>query len=276
MESRKPFFIPAILSFPLAALAALTSIAGIALPSTYARETAAWAAQAIGGDWVNLFVFAPALVVTAVFTLKGSRISALLLGGVLLYAAYTFVLFAFAVHFNRLFLVYCAELGLTFYALAGLLSDLRDLDVRSWFSDRAPVRLSGGLLVAIAVLFYFVWLSEDIPAIFAGTVPKSVTDVGLATNPVHVIDLALVLPALLIAAIALFRGRSFGYYFAPIALSFIVLLSIAIGAMVIALFRRGLAPDLTGAWLFAVLTAVSIGILWTFLRHLTRGAGAGV
>jgi len=32
----------------------LTSLARVGLSTTYARETRYWAAQAIGGDWVNL------------------------------------------------------------------------------------------------------------------------------------------------------------------------------------------------------------------------------
>ena len=40
------------------------------------------------------------------------------------------------------------------------------------------------------------WLSELIPASLSGEVPKSVTDAGLWVNPIHVLDLAVLLPGL--------------------------------------------------------------------------------
>lgn len=266
MGTRNSFFMPSILSLPLAALAAISSYAGAFVPGTYARETPNWAAQAIGGDGVNLFVFVPALVLSATATLRGSRRFALLLGGVLLYSAYLFVTFSFAVHFGPWFLVYCAELGLTFYAFTGLLVAFRDADVRKWFSDRAPVRLAGSLLVLLALLFYWLWLSEDVPALVAGTVPRSITEAGLLTNPVHVLDLGIVLPALLAAAIALFRRRSFGYYLAPIALGFIVLQAAALAGMVAELAKLNPASDITAIWFVAAMALLAAGALWAFLR----------
>ncbi len=266
MRNRDSFFMPSLLSFPLAALAAVSSYAGAFVAGTYARETPNWAAQAIGGDTVNLFVFVPALVISAAATLRGSRRFALLLGGALLYSAYLFVTFGFAVHFGPWFLVYCAELGLTFYALTGLLVAFHDADVRTWFSGRAPVRVAGSFLVLLALVFYWLWLSEDVPALVAGTVPKSLVDAGLLTNPVHVIDLGIVLPALLGAAIALVRGRSFGYYLAPIALGFIVLQSAAIAGMVAELARLDPASDISAVWFLGAMALLAAAVLWAFLR----------
>ncbi len=268
---------PAILSFPLAVLAAISSYAGLFVPGTYARETPNWAAQAIGGDAIGLFVFVPALAVSAVFTLRGSRRFALLLGGLLLYSTYLFVTFAFAVHFGPWFLVYCAELGLTFYAFTGLLVALRDADVRTWFSDRTPVRVAGIFLVFLALVFYWLWLSEDVPALIRGTVPKSIIDAGLLTNPVHVIDLGIMLPALFGAAVALYRGRSFGYYLAPIALGFVVLQSAAIVGMVAELVRLDPASDITAVWFIGGMAVLALALLWALLRgveeaRLTRPA----
>ncbi len=270
MPTRNRFYLPAILSLPLAALTAVSSFAGAFLPGTYAREAPVWAAQAIGGDRVNLLVFAPILALAAVFTLRGSRRFALLLGGALLYSAYTFVTFAFAVHFGRLFLVYCAELGLTFYALTGLAVAFHDTDVSSWFSDRTPARLAGGFLILLAAVFYILWLSEDLPAIVAGTAPRSLTDAGLLTNPVHVIDLALVLPALLAAGISLLRRRSFGYWFAPIALSYIVLQALAIVGMVAEMARQKAAGDMTAAWFLGAIAIVAAAVLAALLAQLKR------
>ena len=50
-------------------------------------------------------------------------------------------------------------------------------------------------LLVIAILFYLQWLSEDIPALVTGRMPPSVMENGLLTNPVHVLDMGLLLNA---------------------------------------------------------------------------------
>jgi hypothetical protein len=45
------------LSVPIAALAIVAAVAGIAGHETYARETANWAAQAVGQDYANVFAY---------------------------------------------------------------------------------------------------------------------------------------------------------------------------------------------------------------------------
>ena len=131
---RRPF--DAWVSLPLAALVAWSALGGIFLPSTYARETASWAAQGAGQDWVNLLVVAPALSIGGVRALRGSLRARLVVGGALLYTVYSFLLYAFEVHFNPLFLVYCATLGLSFYALLAQLVRLLHEDGRAWYRGR--------------------------------------------------------------------------------------------------------------------------------------------
>ena len=59
------------------------------------------------------------LFIAAYFVNKGSVKAFLVWSGVLLYLIYAYVIYAFDVHFNSLFLVYVAILGLSFYALVG-------------------------------------------------------------------------------------------------------------------------------------------------------------
>jgi hypothetical protein len=101
----------------LAALLALATLGGILLRSTYARETSTWAAQGTGQDWVNLLVVVPWMSLSGRRAARGSRRALLLLGGGLIYLVYGFLAYAFAVHFNVLFLLYCAVLGLSFFSL---------------------------------------------------------------------------------------------------------------------------------------------------------------
>ncbi|MGE0867093.1 MAG: hypothetical protein AB7P03_00925 [Kofleriaceae bacterium] len=47
--------------FAVAGLLAAASLAGIVVPSSYARETANWQIQAIAQDWFDLVIATPAI-----------------------------------------------------------------------------------------------------------------------------------------------------------------------------------------------------------------------
>ncbi len=77
------------LGLVLATALAAVSLFGIILPSTYARETTAWAAQAIGQDWFDLVVAVPWLAVTARWAERGDASGRLVFAGSVLYGAFT-------------------------------------------------------------------------------------------------------------------------------------------------------------------------------------------
>jgi hypothetical protein len=183
---RRPF--DAWVSLPLAALVAWSALGGILSPSTYARETASWAAQGMGQDWVNLLLVTPTLVLGGLRALRGSLRARLVVGGALVYVVYSFLLYAFEVHFNPLFLVYCATLGLSFYALLALLLELLGQDARAWYRGAVPAQVTGIFFLVIACGFGLLWLGQILPPLLSGRDPAGLSDIGLLTNPVHVLD----------------------------------------------------------------------------------------
>jgi hypothetical protein len=270
MASRNPFATGAVLSFPLAALFAGAALGGIALPSTYARESATWAAQGIGQDWVDLALVAPWLAVCAAFALRGSRIFVLLLGGTLAYTLYSMVLYCFAVHFNALFLVYAAALGLSFYALLSLLGALQAADVRSWFSEGAPAGGLGAYSVCLGVAFYVLWLLDVVPALVAGELPASVQAAGLVTNPVEVLDIGIVLPAFIAGGASLAGRRPLGYYLVPVMMAFGIVMNVALVGMTVSMTVRQAPGGGPPEAVFGALIAATGGALWWFLRNLRK------
>lgn len=251
--------IAARLAFPTALLVGIAAIGSILTPATYARETASWAAQGLGQDWVNLVVVVPVLVVSATFAMLGSNKATLVLGGALFYTVYSFLIYAFAVHFNWLFLVYCGALGFSTFAVVLLVARFDGTPRRA-----LPVRTVAGTLLAIATMFGSMWLAQVLPALANGVDPAGLGEVGLATNPVHVLDLSLVLPALVVIAVGLLRRRRFAQVLAPIALAFSALMTFAIDGMIAMMYVRGLAIDagpsiamgVVGVWCAALLGVV--------------------
>ena len=123
-------------------------------------------------------------------------------------------------------------------------------------------------MLLIAALFYLLWLKDIVPAIVSNRVPASVSDYGLLVNPVHVLDLAIALPGLIIAALWLMKKHRLGYILTPIFLVFIIILAVALIGMVVMLEYRGLSDDISVAAIFAVLAVVSALFLFVFLKHL--------
>ncbi len=95
----------------LAAIVAATSLFGLLASWPYAAETANWRLQGQCQALGNLIALA-VLLVGIVAGRRDSLAGVQLWLGALLYLAYAFVIYAFALHFGRLFLPYVAALGL--------------------------------------------------------------------------------------------------------------------------------------------------------------------
>jgi hypothetical protein len=256
--------------FAIAALVGVAAILGIAAPAIYARETASWAAQGIGQDWVDLVVCAPALVISGLFAMHGSRRGRLVVGGLLIYVAYAFAIYAFAMHFNALFLVYCAAFGASCFALVQLVKEMYADAPRSWFGKRAPIRIAASTLFAIAGVFGALWLGQIVPAIVHGDDPPGLAEVGLVVNPVHVLDLAVLLPAMVVAGVLMLRRDALGIVVGPMLLVFGVMMAIAIGGMIAMMNVRGIAFDLAPALVMTALASAGLVVVVALLRRIHR------
>ncbi|HEV8550764.1 MAG TPA: hypothetical protein VGQ57_17080 [Polyangiaceae bacterium] len=267
-EDKAPLVGAVLLIFAVIAttLILAISLTGILHPGIYGRETANWAAQASGQDWVDLLLAVPWLALSAARARRGSRGALLLLAGGLGYAIYELMIYAFALHFNALFLVYCAALGFATCAFLGILHALLHHDVRGWFSERTRVRGAGIFLVLVGVGFALLWLSEIVPALVHGTAPASVVEAGIPSNPVHVLDLSLVLPAHVVGGVLLLRRHSLGYVAGPVLLAFGILMAASIAGMLVVMFLRGVAGALSVAGPMAALSALAAFFLSRLLR----------
>ncbi|KAB2902216.1 MAG: hypothetical protein F9K40_07820 [Kofleriaceae bacterium] len=242
-------------AIPVAVSLALVSLGGLLLPDAYAREQPAWTAQAVGQDWFDLVVAAPWIAWCGLRARSGSGRWRILLAGGYAYAVYEMLIYAFAVHFNALFLLYCATLGLAGYALAAIAIDL---SAHTITVERRRARQAGAFLVLVGVAFGAMWLAEDLPAALRGEPAASLAETGLLTNPVHVIDYAFVLPAHVIAGVLLWRQRRAGALFGAVVLAFGVLMAASIGGMMLVIRLSGdPAPVAVIAAMFAVAAATA-------------------
>ena len=242
-----------IAGLAVALLLATVSVANLALPSTYARETATWAAQAIAQDWFDLCVAVPCLAVSTALAARGSRRGQIVLAGTLLFAVYTMTIYCFAVHLNALFLLYCAAFGAALYLLISVSVSLLRED-SSASLEGAPRRSAGALLIAIALAFGALWLAQLVPSARSGISPRELVESGLFTSPIHVLDLSFILPLHVIAGVALWRRRRFAFVLASALLVFDAVMTGAIAFLTIV---QGATSD--GVPVAIAMSALSIG-----------------
>lgn len=249
-------------STAISALVTATSVLGLVDQSIYGEETKNWATQARGQDIGNLLAVV-ALLLSGYGYYRGSHRAALVWLGTLLYLIYAFIVYSMAVHFTALFLVYVANLGLSAYALMFKVNALRAEN--EGFPQPADRKVAGYTSIAIGVLFGLLWLSELIPATLSGEVPQSVIDAGLWVNPIHVIDLAILLPAFIVAGYQTLRGKAAGQFFVGPLLVFSVLMGASIVAAMALMTVEGFGNTLPPLVMVSVIVLASLFAAWRYL-----------
>lgn len=216
------------LSIVAALLAIAGSIISLSVKSIYAGLTPAFLPQALAQDIANLAIVSPMWLILAVLALRGSLRAYLLWLGVLTFTVYNYVIYTFSIPFGPLYLLWVAVFGLCIYSLIGGVTAIDHKVVESTFASRRAIQVAAWFLIITAVLFSFLWLSEDIPALLSNTRPQSVVDMALPTNPVHILDLGFFLPAVFATGILLIKRRPLAYTFAPSLFVFLILTGIPI------------------------------------------------
>jgi hypothetical protein len=245
------------LALAAAILMGLASAGGIWLPFVYVQETASWAAQGTGQDIVNLAVVLPAMLIALYAASAGSLRAVLVVSGLLIYLVYSYVLYAFFVHFNLLFPIYVATLGTSFWALVGIVHDVRHDQIRELFEGKTGRAQSVYLMIS-ALLFGVLWMSGIASSIMSGDTPRELVEVGLTVNPVHVLDLAFVLPAMVVTSILLHQQHPLGWLWAVPLVTFAAAMGSAIVGMMAVMKTAGL--PVSAAVVAAMAVSASIAL----------------
>jgi len=257
----------------IALLVAVTAVAGIFRPATYAKETMYSSAGAIGSDLVDLLLVVPVLLISGIKAYRGSVPARLVWLGTLGYLLYNFVLYAFGVHFNAMFLVYFATLSLCFYATVFSLPFISLERISQTYRPRAPRKTIAILLLVMAILFAAFDLGEDIPALLSGRVPQSVIQVNLPVSFIHALDLIFLIPGMCIAALLLIRRKASGYALAPAFLALLAIMNMELATLMVVMALKGcfgmFYPMIVS---FAVLAVVCATLLWFYFSSAKRAS----
>lgn len=255
------------LSWVVALSCAAASIAGLlAAHRVYGLETVTLSDAATAQDIVTLLPVAPLLALLAFWARRGSLRASLCLPGCLAFTAYNYAIYAFSIHFGPLFLVWVAVLGMSVFALAGVLISADPLTIRRRFGGRSMPG-TAWFLIAVAGLFILLWLSEIVPDLLAGDASSSAAIWQVPTNPVHVLDLAFFLPAVIGTGLLLRRRHPLGYATAAAQLVWLALTTIPILVTPLVAQARGHSAGWAVTLPIGVLLLAILALLGRLLRH---------
>jgi hypothetical protein len=221
-----------------------------------------------GQDVAILLVEVPLLLLSLRWYRRGGPVAAAALTGVLAFFTYFYVSMTFATAQNRLFPLYVAAASLAGFALVVVARRLDSVRIAAALPDR-PGRMALAIyLLAVAAALTLAWL----PGLVMTAVRADIAaKVGPYTSSVtDALDLGLVVPIAVIAAVQLLRRRPEGNVLALVMLVVNVCIGILLMAQGVAQLASGV-PMTIGEIIvkmltFAVLTLVAGGLLIRMAR----------
>jgi hypothetical protein len=233
----------------------------------YYYDTVSMAAQQQGNDLVALLVGLPLLMVSTWLAFNGSIRGRLLLTGTLGFFLYTYMSMAMLTSFNVLFLVYVAlfSLSLIAFVLSMMSFDLGNL--ANHFSDDLPRRWIAGLLLFVGAFLTLAWLGRIIPPLIQGQTP---TLENTTTLVIQAMDLGLIVPLAVLAALFLLRRSAWGYLLASVAVLKFVTMGLAVSSMSVVMATRGVPEQLGVMVPFLVITLVNLILAGILLRSVRQ------
>ncbi|MFC3898378.1 hypothetical protein ACFOWZ_43510 [Lentzea rhizosphaerae] len=210
-----------LVSALVAVLMIVSSVAGLWIPGLY-QDPLEVGAMLRAYDLVTLALAAPLLVGSLVMSRRGSVGAQLIWLGVLMYSVYNYAIYVFGSAFNDVFLVHVTVLPLSIAAAVLLLLNLDADEVRGRFRPGTPVRSISVALLLVGLGLAGMWVFHSLRFAFTGA-PPGESELVLPMQAVHLayaLDLALFVPACVLASVLLWRRNCWGYVLAPAVLVF--------------------------------------------------------
>jgi hypothetical protein len=251
--------VPYILSAVLAVLMVVQSMLGRVYPGQY-RDVEWIRLTWFGNDWLTLVVAVPLLVASVLLARRGSDRGLLLWLGMLGYGAYNYAYYMLGAALNAFFPLYIAALLLSVVTLILVLSRIEVAEIAARFRPKTPVRVVGGYLVFVGVGLTFVWMGMWAAYIFAGQPTPIESE---AFKLVAALDITIIVPALALGGVLLWRRNTWGYIVAVIAgiQGSLYLLVLSINSAVAILRGLAEAPGELPLWGTLALTTTAVTFL---------------
>jgi hypothetical protein len=235
----------------------------------YYWDTLSSAAQMQANDLVALVIGVPLLLVGYFATLRGSLRGRLLLAGSLGFVLYTYLTMCVGAAFNPLFLIYVALFSLSLWAFVMSLMGVKIDELPTRFKESLPRKSVAALLIFAAAFLGLAWLGRIAAAMKPGAVPELENATSMF---IQAMDLGLVAPACVVAAVLLLKRRPWGYLLASVGMVKFLTLGLAVSLMGLNMVRVGVDPGLPMLVIFIGMALANL-VLTALMLAAVKPAG---
>lgn len=195
------------LSWLIAALMVVSSVAGLSMDGLY--RDGSWAREALrGGDLAALALVVPVLIWSLLLSTRGSLRAQAAWVGALAYGVYNYAYYVFGAAFNDVFLLHIALMTLSMWATALAAASIDVRRVAASIGSGRAVRWLGAFLVLVGVILGGLWVVLAVRFAITGELMADIPADGI--HLVFAIDLSLLVPALVVAGVLLWRRTEVG------------------------------------------------------------------
>lgn len=242
----------------------------MATTGVYANNAQRVVAEGVGWDIVTLVLAVPSLLITAWFVRQGSFRGRLFATGLLGYFFYAYLEYSVTWAFGPLFLLFVAIYAASFLGILGMIWSLATAGGGERLADTFPRRGWAVLNLAMSGLLTLSWLARirmalnDEPGILLGE----------TTLTVQALDLGLMVPISVLAAVLVLRRVEVGYLLAAAFGVTYMTMTVAITAMLLSAWAIEGTLEVAPVAIFGLAALSSLVLLVRTYQAPTR-AGRG-
>jgi hypothetical protein len=253
------------ISLLIAVLVAVAAGTGVFYEAIFKDENPSFATQAVGQDFVTLFLAVPLFLLCTYWAAKGSLRARLAWLGILFYFVYTYLMCAVFTVFNALFLVYVAAYSLALITLIAGAAGLDLNQVKGIFTERTPRRTVGIYSIVMGSALGLVWVKSVIEAMISRETSFLFKQQTSQSLVVQAMDLGLVVPLALIGGVLLLRRRPVGYLLASIMMMKVVTLLTAVWMMAILMWLHNVGGEAQAVVFIGIADLIGLALAaWYF------------
>ena len=242
---------------------------GISISNNDIYQDGAWVnAQWLGQDSVSLFIATPFLLLARYQAVRHQSWKwKLVWSGILFYFFYTYAFFMFAAQLTFLYLFHLPIFSL---ATIGFVVSLIDIFQPEFEISATKVWIKNVVIVyftLMSIMISVLWLKDIFSHLTIAGYQSDMPD-GEAPLIIYSLDLAIIIPLMLLAAFGYWRKKQYAYKLTAIMLVKTSTLGFALMGMSLSMFLKGISPDTFLIILWCIVGVVGMILSLFYLRQL--------
>lgn len=234
----------------------------------YARNSFSGATQAVAQDIVTLILAIPAMIAALWLVKQGNILAQFVLTGLLAYTLYTYMSYAFMMYYNSLFLLYVADMTLSFYGFVISVRLLMHNDLTDRLQEGMKTKGLRIFLCVTGVIIAFMWSGRILPTIGTDKAPVGLDN--YSTLVIQVLDLGVIVPACFVISHLLKSKSKLGFVLGPVIIIKAVMLVVAVLAMAVYMSLSGINVEPVEYLAFGSICIFACGFLVRILKQIQK------